>query len=80
MGGGGTRAPKARAAIGGSGGILPQKILKSRGLEMRSRRAICDLRISRIFYFVHCLGKPMHIESITLERQLQNRKPTISVS
>ena len=33
----------------------------------RSPRAICDLRISQIIYFVHCLSKPMHIESITLE-------------
>ena len=32
----------------------------------RSPSAICDLRISRIIYLVHCLSKPMHIESITL--------------
>ena len=65
MGGGGG----ARELLGGSGGMLPQKILKSRCLEMlllRSPGAICDLRISRIIYFIQCLSKPMHIESITL--------------
>ena len=33
-GGGGTRAPEARSATGGSGGMHPQKILKSIGVEM----------------------------------------------
>ena len=61
------------------GGMLPQKILKSRGLEMlfqRFPRAICDLRISRIIYFVHCLSKPMHLESKTLAtsiKKIENR-------
>ena len=38
-----------RELLGGSGGMLSQKILKSRGLEcyfQHSPRAICDLRIS----------------------------------
>ena len=48
---GGARERRRREPLGGSGGMLPLKILKSRGLEMlfqRSPRAICDLRISRI--------------------------------
>ena len=64
---GGARERWRREPLGGCGGMLPQKILKSKGLEMqfqRSPRAICDLRTSRIIYFVHCLSKPMHIESI----------------
>ena len=58
-----------REPLGGSGGMLPQKILKARGLEMlfpAFSKAICDLCISRIIYFAHCLSKPMYIESITL--------------
>ena len=31
---GGARERRRRDAVGGSGGMLPQKILKSRGLEM----------------------------------------------
>ena len=67
---GGARERRRHEALGGCGGMLPQKILKSRGLEMlnfqRFPRAICDLRISQIIYFVHCLSKPMHLESKTL--------------
>ena len=33
-GGEGTRERQRRNRLGGSGGMLPQKILKSRGLEM----------------------------------------------
>ena len=33
-GGGGARELWRREPVGGSGGMLPQKILKSRGLEM----------------------------------------------
>ena len=54
-------------------GMLPQKILKSKGLEMlfpAFSKGICDLRISQIIYFVHCLRKPMHIESMTLETSI----------
>ena len=32
----------------------------------RSPRAIRDLRISRIIYFVHSLSKPIHIQSMAL--------------
>ena len=67
---GGARERRRHEALGGCRGMLPQKILKSRGLEMlnfqRFPRAICDLRISQIIYFVHCLSKPMHLESKTL--------------
>ena len=35
--GGGARERRRREPLGGSGGILPQKILKSRGLEMLFR-------------------------------------------
>ena len=76
-------ACERRRREGGARGVwgyAPQKILKSRGLEMlfqRFPRAICDLRISRIIYFVHCqcTWRVKH-----LQRQLQHRKPTISVS
>ena len=34
-GGGKLRAPKVRAILGGSGGMLPRKILKSRVPQMR---------------------------------------------
>ena len=71
---GGKRERRRREPLGGSGGMPPQKILKSRGLEMRSPRAICDLRISRIIYFVYCLSKPMHIESITLATSITKQK------
>ena len=67
---GGACERRRRKPLGGSGGMLPQKILKSRGLEcyfQRSPRAICDLHILQIIFFVCCLSKPMHIESITLE-------------
>ena len=33
-GGGGAREGRRREPLGGSGGMLPQKMLKSRGLEM----------------------------------------------
>ena len=33
-GGGGARERRRRETLGGSGGMLPQKILKSKGLEM----------------------------------------------
>ena len=80
---GGARKCWRREPLGGSRGMLPQKNLKSRDLEryfQRSPRAICDLRISRIIYFVHGLSKSMRIESITLATSSTNRKPTISVS
>ena len=32
--GGGARDRRRRESLGGSGGMLPQKILKSKGLEM----------------------------------------------
>ena len=54
---GGARKCWRREPLGGSGGMLPQKNLKSRDLEMLFP-AFC--------YFVHCLSKPMRIDSITL--------------
>ena len=64
---GGARDRRRREPLGGSGGMLTQKILKSKRYFQCSPRAICHLRISQIIYFVHCLSKSMHIESITLE-------------
>ena len=66
-----SRRRRRREPLGGSESMLPQKILKSKGLEMLFP---CDLRISRIIYFVRCLGKPMHIESITLETSITKYK------
>jgi len=61
-------------------GVLEASPQKCRNLEawkcysQRSPRAICDLRISRINYFLHCLSKPMHIEeSRTLATSITNR-------
>ena len=69
---GGARKCWRREPLGGSGGMLPQKNLKSRDLEMlfpafsKSYR-ICDLCISQIFTsYTVLISKPMRIESITL--------------
>ena len=40
----------------------------------RSPRAVSDLRILRIIYFVHCLSKPLHIESVTLATSVTKQK------
>ena len=56
-GGGGTRALEARDGRG-SGGMLPQKILKSKGLEM-----LFPAFSKCYLVFMHCLSKPMHIET-----------------
>ena len=61
---GGTRKCWTREPLGGS--CSPRKIWNLEAWKcyfQRSPRAICDLRISRIIYFVHCLSKPMRIES-----------------
>jgi len=66
---GGAHERRRRETLGGLGARSPRKFWNLEAWKyyfQRSPRAICDLRIPRIIYFFHCLGKPMHIESITL--------------
>lgn len=77
---------RRREALGGFGGMPPQKILKSRGSEMLfpafSKSYLWFTRIAN--YFLHCLSKQMHIEnSITLENfdgWIDSDNPLISES
>ena len=60
--------------LGGSGCIPPSRKfwnLKAwRCYFQRSPRAICDICTSQIIYFIYCVSKSMHIESITLETSI----------
>ena len=74
---GGARERRRREALGGCGVCSPRKFLNLEAWKcyfQRFPRAICDLRISQIIYFVHCLSKPMHLESKTLATAITKKK------
>ena len=58
-GGGGARERRRRETVGGSGGMFPQKILKSKGLEMLfpafSKRYLVFMHITN--YLLHALSQ-----------------------
>ena len=69
-GGGGALDRQRREPLGGVGVCCPRKFWNLQAWKCYfqcSPGAICHLRISQIIYFVHCLRKSMHIESLTLE-------------
>ena len=63
--GGGTQAPEARAARG-SGGMLPRKF-------WNLPRAICDLRISRIIYFLQQTNAHWEYNICNVDYKIENR-------